>query len=183
MRLKIRRLENQLSEKETEIIRLKNQKSHSQSHSMLDMARDRSSEVERYRAAQLQAEKMLDAREQSHRQQIGRLENQVLSFSLNPLRGNYQACTPYQSDIFKWFRTGLPCVQPPPPKKKDNISYTKGDKKASFPRVWFTVRDEVSKTEPKAKADCELKPSFAITQGPEKSWHPWCTPYFFIRSV
>ncbi|KAI4457559.1 hypothetical protein MML48_7g00015987 [Holotrichia oblita] len=32
---------------------------------------------ERYRAAQLQAERLLEAREQSHRQQVTRLENQV----------------------------------------------------------------------------------------------------------
>lgn len=34
-------------------------------------------DLERYRAGQLQAERMLEAREQSHRQQIHRLENQV----------------------------------------------------------------------------------------------------------
>lgn len=34
-------------------------------------------EIERYRAAQLQAERLLEAREQSHRQQISRLESQV----------------------------------------------------------------------------------------------------------
>lgn len=35
-------------------------------------------DLERYRAGQLQAERMLEAREQSHRQQIHRLENQVI---------------------------------------------------------------------------------------------------------
>lgn len=38
---------------------------------------DRSGELERYRAGQLQAERLLEAREQSHRQQVLRLENQV----------------------------------------------------------------------------------------------------------
>lgn len=37
-------------------------------------------DLERYRAGQLQAERMLEAREQSHRQQIHRLENQVKQF-------------------------------------------------------------------------------------------------------
>lgn len=37
-------------------------------------------DLERYRAGQLQAERMLEAREQSHRQQIHRLENQVKLF-------------------------------------------------------------------------------------------------------
>lgn len=37
-------------------------------------------DLERYRAGQLQAERMLEAREQSHRQQIHRLENQVNLF-------------------------------------------------------------------------------------------------------
>lgn len=38
-------------------------------------------DLERYRAGQLQAERMLEAREQSHRQQIHRLENQVELFN------------------------------------------------------------------------------------------------------
>jgi len=37
-------------------------------------------DLERYRAGQLQAERMLEAREQSHRQQIHRLENQVILY-------------------------------------------------------------------------------------------------------
>lgn len=72
LRLRLRRLETQLAEKEAELIRLKS--SHSHSHSGLD----RSGEIERLRAAQLQAEKLLEAREQSHRQQVLRLENQVI---------------------------------------------------------------------------------------------------------
>lgn len=38
---------------------------------------DRSGELEKYRAGQLQAERLLEAREQSHRQQVQRLESQV----------------------------------------------------------------------------------------------------------
>lgn len=76
LRLKIRKLETQLAEKEAELIRVKSTYIHS-SHSLLDSSRDRSGELERIRAAQLQAEKLLEAREQSHRQQVSRLENQV----------------------------------------------------------------------------------------------------------
>ncbi|XP_014470851.1 PREDICTED: centromere-associated protein E [Dinoponera quadriceps] len=75
LRLKIRRLETQLAEKEAELIRVKS--THVHSHSLLDSSRDRSGELERIRAAQLQAEKLLEAREQSHRQQVLRLENQI----------------------------------------------------------------------------------------------------------
>ncbi|XP_024946085.1 rootletin isoform X3 [Cephus cinctus] len=75
LRLKIRRLETQLAEKEAELIRAKS--THSHSHSTLDLSRDRTGEIERLRAAQLQAEKLLEAREQSHRQQVLRLENQI----------------------------------------------------------------------------------------------------------
>ncbi|KAL6443577.1 hypothetical protein ACFW04_001609 [Cataglyphis niger] len=76
LRLKIRKLETQLAEKEAELIRIKSTYIHS-SHSLLDTSRDRSGELERIRAAQLQAEKLLEAREQSHRQQVSRLENQI----------------------------------------------------------------------------------------------------------
>ncbi|XP_012540791.1 rootletin [Monomorium pharaonis] len=76
LRLKIRKLETQLAEKEAELIRMKSTYIHS-SHSLLDTSRDRSGELERIRAAQLQAEKLLEAREQSHRQQVSRLENQI----------------------------------------------------------------------------------------------------------
>ncbi|XP_012287068.1 rootletin isoform X2 [Orussus abietinus] len=90
LRLKIRRLEAQLAEKEAELARCKathihphmhshpHSHSHSHSHSLLDLtSRDRSGEVERLRAAQLQAEKLLEAREQSHRQQIQLLREQL----------------------------------------------------------------------------------------------------------
>lgn len=75
LRLKIRRLEALLAEKESEIVRYKT--IHIHSHSALDSSRDRMAEIERLRAAQLQAEKLLEAREQSHRQQVLRLENQI----------------------------------------------------------------------------------------------------------
>ncbi|CAD6231744.1 GSCOCG00001565001-RA-CDS [Cotesia congregata] len=75
LRLKIRRLETLLAEKEAEHVRCKTL--HSHSHSARDSSRDRMAEIERLRAAQLQAEKLLEAREQSHRQQVLRLENQI----------------------------------------------------------------------------------------------------------
>lgn len=74
LKMKIARLENELSEKESELVRLKTQRPVASS---LDSKFDRA-EIERYRAAQLQAERLLEAREQSHRQQVIRLENQVI---------------------------------------------------------------------------------------------------------
>uniref|UniRef100_A0ABD2WUT6 Rootletin-like coiled-coil domain-containing protein n=1 Tax=Trichogramma kaykai TaxID=54128 RepID=A0ABD2WUT6_9HYME len=76
LRAKVRRLEKQLADREAEISRLKAQV---HSSSMLELTtRDRSHcELERSRAAQLQAEKLLEAREQSHRQQVIRLESQI----------------------------------------------------------------------------------------------------------
>ncbi|KAK9879237.1 hypothetical protein WA026_004086 [Henosepilachna vigintioctopunctata] len=71
LRMKISRLESELTEKELELSRLR-----SLQRSSLDGKFDRA-EIERYRAAQLQAERLLEAREQSHRQQVARLENQV----------------------------------------------------------------------------------------------------------
>ncbi|CAH1181054.1 unnamed protein product [Phyllotreta striolata] len=70
LRIKISQLEAELAEKEAEIARIKSQRP------TLDSKFDRA-EIERYRAAQLQAERLLEAREQSHRQQVARLENQV----------------------------------------------------------------------------------------------------------
>lgn len=79
LRLKVRRLETQLVEKETELARVKSIGAHS--HSLLldttSSRSERNRELERIRAAQLQAEKLLEAREQSHRQQVLRLENQI----------------------------------------------------------------------------------------------------------
>ena len=69
--MQVRRLEAQLMDKEAEITRLRSQLSS-------DMKPDRTAEIERLRAAQLQAERLLEAREQSHRQQVLRLENQVI---------------------------------------------------------------------------------------------------------
>lgn len=75
--MKLRRLEAQLVDKEAEITRLRSQLSS-------DMKPDRTAEIERLRAAQLQAERLLEAREQSHRQQVLRLENQVIFLFANP---------------------------------------------------------------------------------------------------
>lgn len=73
LKMKIARLENELAERETELARIKAQRP---IPTTLDSKFDRA-EIERYRAAQLQAERLLEAREQSHRQQVARLENQV----------------------------------------------------------------------------------------------------------
>uniref|UniRef100_A0A0K8UUX9 Rootletin n=1 Tax=Bactrocera latifrons TaxID=174628 RepID=A0A0K8UUX9_BACLA len=71
LRLKVRRLETLLAEKESELARLKAR--------VHDSAKcgEGGLDTERYRSAQLHAEKLLDAREQSHRQQVLRLENQI----------------------------------------------------------------------------------------------------------
>lgn len=68
LRLKVRKLENQLMEKEAELSRLKSK--------IVDNPKS-TGDIERYRSAQQQAERLLEAREQSHRQQIIRLENQI----------------------------------------------------------------------------------------------------------
>jgi hypothetical protein len=78
LRMRVLRLEAQLVEKEAEITRLR-------SHFSSDLKPDRSTEIERLRAAQLQAERLLEAREQSHRQQVLRLENQVITVFLPSL--------------------------------------------------------------------------------------------------
>lgn len=75
LRLRISQLQNELAEKETELARLKSQRPGSSMEAKFDRV-----EIERYRAAQLQAERLLEAREQSHRQQIHRLEHQVPIF-------------------------------------------------------------------------------------------------------
>lgn len=69
LRMKVRRLETLLAEKEAELARAKAKFSESPKCSTND--------TERYRHAQLQAERLLDARENSHKQQILRLENQI----------------------------------------------------------------------------------------------------------
>lgn len=69
LRLKVRKLENLLMEKEAELSRLKTK--------LTELPKGASGDADRYRSAQLQAERLLDAREQSHKQQILRLENQI----------------------------------------------------------------------------------------------------------
>lgn len=76
LRMRVRRLETQIAEKESELARAKAK--------MFDVPKcggggggGSGVDADRYRAAQLQAERLLDAREQSHRQQVLRLENQV----------------------------------------------------------------------------------------------------------
>ncbi|XP_017084108.2 rootletin [Drosophila eugracilis] len=70
LRLKVRRLETLLAEKESELARCKARMNDSaKCHDGMD--------GDRYRSAQMHAEKLLDAREQSHRQQVLRLENQI----------------------------------------------------------------------------------------------------------
>lgn len=75
LRIKVRRLETQLAEKEAELARAKAK--HAESGGGGGGGKCASSDAERYRQAQLQAERLLDARENSHRQQIMRLENQI----------------------------------------------------------------------------------------------------------
>lgn len=70
LRLKIRRLESELADREAELLKARSMRP-------TEVHFDKSSELEQVRAAQLQAERLLDAREQSHRQQVLRLENQV----------------------------------------------------------------------------------------------------------
>ncbi|XP_055612940.1 rootletin isoform X2 [Uranotaenia lowii] len=74
LRIKVRRLETLLAEKEAELARAKTKMLESPAKSM---GGGSSVDVERYRSAQLQAERLLDAREQSHRQHVLRLENQI----------------------------------------------------------------------------------------------------------
>lgn len=69
LRMKIRRMETLLAEKESELARAKAK--------LFENPKCLPGDSERYRSAQLQAERLLDAREQSHRQQVLRLENQV----------------------------------------------------------------------------------------------------------
>lgn len=69
LRMKVRRLETLLAEKEAELARAK---------SRLLESTNFSNDTNKYRRASLQAEKALDAREEAHRQQVLRLENQVI---------------------------------------------------------------------------------------------------------
>ncbi|XP_068626101.1 rootletin [Battus philenor] len=72
LRMKIRRLEKELSDKEAELSVARNR-----FLSELSGGPSRREDVEHYRQAALQAERLLEAREASHRQQIARLENQA----------------------------------------------------------------------------------------------------------
>lgn len=70
LKIKIRRLETLLAEKESEIARLRTK--------LIDPSvKCPKDDTEKYRLAQLQSERLLDAREQHHRQQVLQLENQV----------------------------------------------------------------------------------------------------------
>lgn len=69
LRMKVRRMETLLAEKESELARAKAK--------VFENPKCLPGDSDRYRSAQLQAERLLDAREQSHRQQVLRLENQV----------------------------------------------------------------------------------------------------------
>ncbi|KAI8420661.1 hypothetical protein MSG28_007900 [Choristoneura fumiferana] len=73
LRMKIRRMEKELTDKEAE---LKLARSRYLSD-LSSVSPSRREDVERYRQAALQAERLLEAREASHRQQIIRLENQA----------------------------------------------------------------------------------------------------------
>uniref|UniRef100_A0A8D8KZD4 Rootletin n=2 Tax=Culex pipiens TaxID=7175 RepID=A0A8D8KZD4_CULPI len=75
LRMKVRRMETLLAEKEAELARAKAKMLESPLKSTAGSSTG--GDVERYRSAQVQAERLLDAREQSHRQQVVRLENQI----------------------------------------------------------------------------------------------------------
>lgn len=77
LRMKVRRMETTLAEKESELARAKAK--------LFESPKCLPGDSERYRSAQLQAERLLDAREQSHRQQVLRLENQVITLLNNIL--------------------------------------------------------------------------------------------------
>ncbi|XP_072949799.1 uncharacterized protein Root [Epargyreus clarus] len=72
LRMKIRRLEKELADKESELSIARNRYL-----GELGSGPNRREDVEHYRQAALQAERLLEAREASHRQQIIRLENQA----------------------------------------------------------------------------------------------------------
>ncbi|KAL0881925.1 hypothetical protein ABMA27_001684 [Loxostege sticticalis] len=73
LKMKIRRLEKELADKESEL-------NLARSRYITDLSScspSRRQDVEHYRQAALQAERMMEAREASHRQQMARLENQA----------------------------------------------------------------------------------------------------------
>lgn len=77
LRLKVRKLEHQLMEKETELSRLRTKLTECPKSLAGAGGGGTLADIERYRAGQLQAERLLEARDQSNRQQVLRLENQI----------------------------------------------------------------------------------------------------------
>ncbi|XP_053606065.1 rootletin isoform X2 [Plodia interpunctella] len=73
LRMKIRRLEKELADKESELAMARNR----YLNDLSTCSPSQRSDVDRYRQAALQAERLLEAREASHRQQLHRLENQA----------------------------------------------------------------------------------------------------------
>ncbi|XP_060802374.1 rootletin [Amyelois transitella] len=73
LRMKIRRLEKELADKESELALARSR----YINDLSTCSPSRRSDVDRYRQAAVQAERLLEAREASYRQQIHRLENQA----------------------------------------------------------------------------------------------------------
>lgn len=69
LKIKIRRFETLLAEKEAELTRLRTK--------FIESTKYPTENIDKQRAAQLKSERLLDIREQHHRQQITQLENQV----------------------------------------------------------------------------------------------------------
>lgn len=70
LKIKIRRMETLLAEKESELARLRAK--------YIESLKCPTDDSEKHRAVQLKSERLLDAREQYHRQQVLQLENQVI---------------------------------------------------------------------------------------------------------
>lgn len=70
LKIKIRRLETLLAEKESELARLR-------AKLIENLKVGPNDDCEKYRAAQLKSDRLLESREQHHRQQVLQLENQV----------------------------------------------------------------------------------------------------------
>ncbi|OWR52848.1 Rootletin [Danaus plexippus plexippus] len=70
LKMKIRRLEKELADKESELSMARNRY-------YSDLSSNNVQDADQYRQAAIQAERLLEAREASHRQQIMRLENQL----------------------------------------------------------------------------------------------------------
>lgn len=77
LKIKIRRLETLLAEKETELARLR-------AKLIENLKVGPNEDSEKYRTAQLKSERLYETREQHHRQQVLQLENQVCSYSNFP---------------------------------------------------------------------------------------------------